>query len=267
MASTLTHELPPILRGTEQQQLAVLRDYLVRLAQSLNTVDNATVISSSSSDKVTKRVTDEMKQQASDLRSLIIKTADALDVRIESNSSEINDINGTISTLGNTYVAQSTFGAYQETVLQTIENTAKNVVESYDYASQITAINAGLDSLSEYLTMINGEIRRGVIEDPLTHQDVLGIAISQSLVFTSGTVEKDGLTYYRIDSSQAQTFGLYTSTGWQFWINGQKVGWFDSTAEAALHVASMITEASIRFGEDWIIDQNSNGIGFRYIGS
>lgn len=267
MASTLTHELPPILRGTEQQQISVLRDYLVRLAQSLNSVNNATVITNSSNDKATKRITDDIKQQASDLRSLIIKTADALDVRIETNSSEIDDINGTISTLGNTYVAQSTFGAYQETVLQTIQNTAKNVVESYDYASQITALNEGLDTLSEYLTMIDGEIRRGVIEDPVTHQDVLGIAISQKLVFTSGTVEKDGQTYYRIDSSQAQTFGLYTSTGWQFWINGQKVGWFDSTAESALHVASMITESSIRFGEDWIIDQNSNGIGFRYIGS
>ena len=110
MASTLTHELPPILRGTEQQQLTVLRDYLVRLAQSLNTVDTATVVSSTSSTKATEKVTADLKQQASDLRSLIIKTADALDVRIEENSSEINDINGTISTLWNTYVTQSAFG-------------------------------------------------------------------------------------------------------------------------------------------------------------
>ena len=42
-----THELPPILRGSEQQQLAALRDYLVRLAQSLNAVDSATIVSSS----------------------------------------------------------------------------------------------------------------------------------------------------------------------------------------------------------------------------
>lgn len=264
---TTTHELPPILRGSEQQQLSALRDYLVRLAQSLNAVDSATIVTSSTSDKVTKRVTDDLKQQAADLRSLIIKTADALDVRIETNAEGIDDINGTISTLGNTYVTQSAFGTYKESVLQTIENTAKATIESYGYSSMISALNAGLDSISEYLTLIDGEIRRGVIEDPLTHQDVLGIAISQSLVFTSGTVEQDGLTYYRIDSSQAQTFGLYTSTGWQFWINGQKVGWFDSTSSSALHVASAIIESGLRFGEDWILDQNSNGIGFRYIGS
>ena len=29
------YELPPILRGTEQQQLQALRDYLVRTVQSL----------------------------------------------------------------------------------------------------------------------------------------------------------------------------------------------------------------------------------------
>lgn len=264
---TALHELPPILRGNEQEQLLLLRDYLVRLAQSLNAVDSATIVTSSTSDKVTKRVTDDLKQQAADLRSLIIKTADALDVRIETNAEGIDGINGTISTLGNTYVTQSAFGTYKESVLQTIENTAKATIESYGYASQISALNAGLDSFSEYLTLIDGEIRRGVIEDPLTHQDVLGIAISQSLVFTSGTVEQDGLTYYRIDSSQAQTFGLYTSTGWQFWINGRKVGWFDSTSSSALHVASAIIESGLRFGEDWILDQNSNGIGLRYIGS
>jgi hypothetical protein len=30
------YELPPPLRGTEAQQLQALRDYLVRLAQTLN---------------------------------------------------------------------------------------------------------------------------------------------------------------------------------------------------------------------------------------
>ncbi len=264
---TALHELPPILRGNEQEQLFLLRDYLVRLAQSLNAVDSATIVTSSTSDKVTKRVTDNLKQQAADLRSLIIKTADALDVRIETNAEGIDEINGTISTLGNTYVSQSAFGTYKESVLTTIQNTARGVIESYGYSSQISALNDGLDSLSGYLDLLNGEIRRGIVRDPSTGQDVLGIAISQSLVFSSSELGPDGQTYYRIDSSLAQTFGLYTSTGWQFWINGRKVGWFDSTSSSALHVASAIIESGLRFGEDWILDQNSNGIGFRYIGS
>ncbi len=273
MAATQTHELPPILRGSEQQQLASIRDYLVRLATSLNKINDATIISSSSNDKATKKISDDLKQQASDLRSLIIKTADALDVRIETNAEGIDDINGTISTLSSTYVAQSAFGAYKETVQSTIENTAKAQIAAYNYESIVLGIvGDDLDALHAFANLLSGEIRRGVIRDPSTGLDVLGIAISQKLVFVSSdqpdasVVGPDYETYYRIDTNYAQTFGLYTSTGWQFWINGQKVGWFDSTAETALHVASMITESSVRFGEDWIIDQNSNGIGFRYIG-
>ncbi len=33
------YELPPILRGTEQQQLEALRDYLVRLVRELERKD------------------------------------------------------------------------------------------------------------------------------------------------------------------------------------------------------------------------------------
>lgn len=165
-------------------------------------------------------------------------------------------------------MAQSEFGTYKESVLSTIQQTARGVVESYDYASQISALNDGLDSLSEYINLLNGEIRRGIVRDPSTGQDVLGIAISQSLVFSGAEKQDDDVIYYRIDSSLAQTFGMYTSTGWQFWISGRKVGWFDSTdAAGALHVSSAIIENGLRFGEDWIVDQNSNGIGLRFIGS
>lgn len=33
------YEYPPILRGTEQQQLEALRDYLVRLVRELERID------------------------------------------------------------------------------------------------------------------------------------------------------------------------------------------------------------------------------------
>ena len=264
MASTMTHELPPILKGSEQQQLASLRDYLVRLAQTLNAVESAPVVVSTpkgisgsigKQSSGTAQTIEELKKQASDLKSLIIKTADTINVRMDE----------TVRNLESVYVAQSDFGEYQETVNTTIRETAKDTIESYDYGSQINTLNDGLNSLQEYLTLINGEIRRGIILDPSTGQDVLGIAISQSLTFTAETTTEGGLVYHRIAANQ--TFGLYTSTGWQFWINGQKVGWFDSMAESALHVASIITETSIRFGQNWIIDQSTNSIGFRYLGS
>ncbi len=137
------------------------------------------------------------------------------------------------------------------------------MIESYGYSAQITALNDSLDALSGYLDLLNGEIRRGIVRDPSTGQDVLGIAISQSLVFSSSETGPDGQTYYRIDSSLAQTFGLYTSTGWQFWINGSKRGWFDST-DGMLHVSQILVESRLQLGENWLVT-TTGGFGIRKI--
>ena len=49
--------------------------------------------------------------------------------------------------------------------------------------------------MNTYLTDLNGQIRRGVIEDPETHEVQLGIAISEQLSFTGQTQTEGGLTY------------------------------------------------------------------------
>ena len=61
-----------------------------------------------------------------------------------------------------------------------------------------------------------------------------------------------------------QTFGLYTSAGWQFWINGVRRGWF-SSEDSMLHVANIIAEDKLRAGSDWEIS-TAGGFGLRYIG-
>ena len=42
----MSYELPPMAQGTSEQQLAALRDYLVRLARSLEAVCGAEAIGS-----------------------------------------------------------------------------------------------------------------------------------------------------------------------------------------------------------------------------
>lgn len=273
MASTVTHELPPILRGSEQQQLTSLRDYLVRLAQSLNAVQNMPSVTSGMSEKAAKKKTDELQKQATDLKSLILKTADAMDVRIQTNSYDISVLGDAVENVKTTYVTSDYLnGTYMNTVQQNINNTVNNIVERYDYSEIVTGIVGNdINALKSFANLITGEIRRGVIYDSSLGTDVLGIAISQSMEFYENdpdhppTTVGEEIVYYRIKANQ--TFGFYTSYGWQFYVNGQKVGWFDSTdSHAALHIASAIVENGIRFGEDWIIDQNNNGIGFRYIG-
>ncbi len=262
------HELPPILTGTEQQQLVAMRDYLVRLAQSLDTVSSAKVVtetaktgnartrksgSSAAADSVTMS---DVIAQATALRSLIIKTAEQIESNVAGN-----------------YVANSTFGTYQEIVARDIEDTAKSTIEHYNYAAIVSGIvGDDISAIKTYIQQMDGEIKRGVIYDEERGIDVFGIAISQNLQLGEAVINDgeggDNLTYYRVEGMK--TFGLYTSYGWQFWIEGKRVGWFDSTAnDGALHIASAVVQDHIQMGDSWMLDitDDGGGIGFRYIGA
>ena len=61
-----------------------------------------------------------------------------------------------------------------------------------------------------------------------------------------------------------QTLGLYTATGWQFWINGSKRGWFDSE-DGMLHVANIVVEDKLQIGDGWLMT-TTGGFGLRYTG-
>lgn len=162
------------------------------------------------------------------------------------------------------YLAQSDFGSYAQQVTAQIEANARAITESYSYAELVSAAAAAgvSESLEQYMTTVNGQIRRGYLTDPATGETVIGIAISQKLQFTGSTKTVDGETCYELDA--AQTFGLYTSTGWQFWVGGQKIGWFDS-ADGMLHVVRMAAEQELKLGDGWLIT-GSGGFGIRYTG-
>ncbi len=253
------YQLPPILSGSTADQVKQLRDYLVRIVRQLpEGGDNAAVEKAvqqavQKTEKAAAALNSSARAQAGTLRDLIVKAADEVYQYVDILEQSLSQI----------YVAQSDFGAYAETVETQITQTARETVESYNYGASIQAVADSVGSLASALTELNGEIRRGVIEDPDTHQDVLGIAISQNLAFTSATVTEDGLVYHRLEDGQ--TFGLYTSAGWQFWIGGVKVGWFTSD-NSMLHVKNIMAEETLRIGTDWLISE-SGGFGLRYVGS
>lgn len=270
------YELPPILTGSAASQTAALRDYLVRLAQSLNEAGAAPTQSAlslklsadgrrifSSGGEAAGDI-EAVRKNAAALRQLILKTADDLETQLES-SAEDGRIyaDGQIEALGESYIKRSEFGAFTENVESQIASTARGVVESYDYSSLIEAQQGSLSLLQSYLTELNGQIRRGIVTDPSTNEEVTGIAISQSLQFTGEIVrQEDGVDYYRLSSGQ--TFGLYTATGWQFWIDGCKKGWYDSV-EGLLRIARLSVEEALHIGGQWQIS-GLDGLGIKYTG-
>ena len=262
------YEYPPILTGSEQQQLLALRDYLVRLAKSMETAETAAsgkderaAAGAAPAKKTGVRDEQEeklaaLRRNAANLRALIVKTAGEADTLAM-------ELGAVRQDMESRYLAKSDFGEYMEQVKTSFTATARGVVESYDFASLIEAVNDRADTLDLYMTAIRGEIRRGLITDPGTGETVTGIAIAENLQFTGEVHEEDGLKYYEL--APGQTLGLYTATGWQFWVNGSKRGWFDSR-DGRLHVISEVVEDGLQLGADWAVS-TAGGFGIKYLGA
>lgn len=268
-------ELPPILRGDALQQIAQLRDYLVRSARGKDSETVETVIAEaprvirdsgsaggSGAGPGRGNTAEDALARMARLRALIVKTAEDSRDRDAVLMESIGDLG---YEMHQSYLARSEFGEYQQEILLLIDATARQIVESYGLMEMIQATQAELGQMGQeiaaYELEISGQIRRGFLEDPDTHQTVLGIAISQQLRFTGQELTDGGWVYYEL--SPGQTLGLYTSTGWQFWVNGRKVGWFDSS-DGMLHTVSQVVEEELRIG-GWTMTA-AGGFGIKCLG-
>lgn len=242
-------EIPPRLQGSPEQQLVAMRDYLVRLSQSLEQVGRSAaapaVPKAGAAASAQENAAEQVKSTARALKALIIKTADEITAYTDSRVESFESL----------YVAKSDYGSYYNQIETQVAQTARDTVESYHYTEAFGEMNA-------YLTDLGGQIRRGVIEDPETHEVHLGIAISEHLSFTGQTQTEGGLTYYEL--APGQTLGLYTSRGWQFWIGGVRRGWF-SSEDSMLHLSNIVVENRLQLGSEWDVTR-TNGFGLRYIG-
>jgi len=250
------YELPPILKGDEQEQLRVLRDYLVRMARDLDENVEKAVVNTVSSE-VKRAVSggtgyengptgesDETKR----LRSLIIKTSDTV-------KQQIDMITTTLETHSE-YISQ--FGTITDNLKRQIIDTASGTQELYDSISEIVTDN------SKLLETMQGEIRRGYIEDPDNPGSyILGIAIAQNIQFDNTEITENAVTYYHIQDKQ--TFGLYSSSGWSFWLGGVKVGWFKS-GDSSLNVRNISIQQTMTLGDGWLFTM-TGGLGIRYVGT
>ena len=280
-------EKPPILSGNNRQDIANLRDYLFRMARSLEPVANTgsqnlavryqngkQIVVPTGGGGADSADIEKIRRNATELRDLILKTGQELDAeegaRATGDATVTSYVDSKTETYSSMFLAKSEFGTFQENITSMIETTARGVVESYDYASAIQSTQNSVNLLQGYYTSIEGEIRRGIVLDPDTNEYVTGIAIAQNLKFSGecGPTDPenpgDGYTYYYMNSGQ--TFGLYTSTGWQFWIGGHRKGWYNSRQET-LYVENLQVADKLRVGGTWQMKSTGDELEITYVGS
>jgi len=147
------YEYPPILTGSSYRQLEALRDYLVRMVESLEKAHEQTsqalrAQAEEKSPETKESPGPSAPDNATALRSLIVKTAGSIRQNVEQLS----------NTLREDYLALSDFGSYAESLEARFSATARQVVEEYDFESgceypeiEIRRITGAIKTMSDIL--------------------------------------------------------------------------------------------------------------------
>lgn len=162
---------PNINGKTEAEQLSQVKSYLHQLVDQLNwalsTVksdnSNTAVQNATSGMTVTQ---DELKTSFNELKSLIIKSSNAVSAYAEAAEEIYNS----------RYVAQSDFGSYTETASQTINKTSQAIESLYVDMQEILT---DIDTLDQSLIDMSANIRSGILDYDEKGIPIVGVEVGQ----------------------------------------------------------------------------------------
>lgn len=265
---------PPVLQGNEREQLLQIRSYLIQMQRQLvvamegikpqQIAEDVAIAIRGSSKKLPDGGAATIEQTYNTLKSLIIKNADTV-------TNTIQEIN---TRLESDYVATSTFGEYAQQAANTMTATATEVVQSYNFESQLTnlqnalndannavsnlenALNASgtdITNLQSYNITTEQYIKTGLLYFDDNNIPRYGVAVGENLtkVVVNGetVIERTGL---------AATF---TSNRLSFWQNNVEVAY---VSDNTLFIQEARILARLFLG-NWVIE-TTNGFTLKWVG-
>jgi len=243
---------PPVLHGTEMEQLTQVRSYLYQMHQALLiTLDNINpesivlkaVEAVTGGDTLPDGGTATIHEAYNNLKALIIKTADTVQAEYDQLT----------QTLESSYVAVSSFGTYVENASQQIEAIATGVVQAFNYESWLTNLQDSLELLNTYNIESDQYIKTGLLFFDENNIPRYGVAVGENLT----RIEVDGETVIE-RSGLAATF---TSDRLSFWMNGLEVAYLSNNE---LIVQDIRVMNSVKIG-NWVLD-GTHGFSIRWAG-
>ena len=188
---------------------------------------------------------DETDQRMANLRDIIIKSAESVQMELDAMSS--------------TYVAVSDFGTYLEKTSQEIEEDPTKITRYFKFAADIQADVDKVDAdFSAYKTDVQGYIRQGIVDyDGVT--PIIGIAIGQDIRTTQTGVETEQGVFDVID--KRSNMSVWTTEKLSFYIGGQEAAYFSN---GKLTVAEIATSRITGSGK-WDVSFTS-GVKYKWIG-
>ena len=235
-------------------------DYLYRVTEQLNLALSNLGAENFAADSTARQVLSggmsgeqekTLESGLGNLKSLIIKTADAVQAEMQVLE----------TSLESKYVAVSDFGAYQEDIAAQLTATAASIEQAISYYAALSDALGGVsDEFDAYTVEVQGYIRQGIIgyEDAVP---VIGIAIGRDLSVTGAQETVDGKVYDVIDTTS--NMSVWTPDKLAFYINGAEAAYFSN---GALYVGTVIVEQKLVLGQNkWQITHD-DGFTVRWIG-
>lgn len=194
---------PNITAATDRERLQQIQSYLYQMAQQLqwafDTIDTGGSTGTAAGIMVPGQQTTAKSDPAatfSELKSLIIKSADIVNAYYETISKRLEGV----------YVAQSDFGTYaQETALE-IQATAQGLQQLY---TNMQEISDTVDSLYDSTISTNAYLKSGLLDEKPDGTPIYGLEIGQSNTVNGVAVfdkfarfSSDRLSFY--DSSDVE---------------------------------------------------------------
>lgn len=243
--STLT--LPPYPAGTLQQQVMRQYSYLFQMSQQLNLALSQLEQTNRQNSEVTAKhqtaAKEETQRQYQTLKSMIVKTANRVEQRMEQLTAE----------LAGEYVAVSDFGSYMEKLNAYIEANPEAITQYYSFYADLQAdINKVSAAFSDYRTGTEGYIRTGIVyydgEVP-----VYGVAVGQNLT----TTVTDGEEVVDQNNFRA----TFTAKKLSFWQDSTEIAYVSNNQ---LYITDIVVLDSMCLGKWRMATQN--GLAFQWIG-
>lgn len=250
-------QTPPMLTGSEKDQLVAIRRYLFtmsrQLEKALSSLDETNFAPDTAARGVVgggmgEETKTAMAQQAASLRSLIVKNADIVRAELDRVTARLDSY----------YKAVSDYGSFTQSMSTTLEATASDITAVYDYYARLQAEVDGLDGqLNSYITDTGGYIRAGIVEWN-GETPIFGVAVGQDI--STATVVVDGKEEQEI---QPSTFlSVFTSEKLSFRQNDVEVAYLSNET---LYITAAHISRRIELAGKWTIDARA-GFAIKWVG-
>lgn len=232
-------------------------NYLYQLAEFLSmridTVEEHAQSAQLSAKKSAENMLSEGGSEYQALRSLIIKTADVVNVR-ESLNTAVTELGDLVSNLEKEYVAVSDFGEYLEKLNGTITLDGDGLNQFYKFVAELKAnVEKVSAEFTSYRVDAEGYTRVGIVDYDEYSAPIWGLAVGRDLVVT----ETDEGSVIEKKNFRA----IYTDSQLSFWQDGTKVAYMSNKQ---LYITNVVALNSLTVGK-WEIS-TENGFTLKWIG-